>query len=191
MEFDGKAEVDGDIVFAIILPDSTTNVTTHVKKGTSENTVAKEVVKALKQQAPPKLFHFETDDGEAVYFKKKMGMGVPDFGVELVSRQRRGHQYQGQERLVRRLYAVVAVLAAALLGALIASHWPRKPGPATDSPLVIAAPAVSSAFIATHENGAAPPGPCPTRHGVDTRRRVFHGQYCIQRRAVLSAGRDA
>jgi hypothetical protein len=85
VEFDGKSDVEGDIVFAIILPDSTTNVTTHVKKGTSENSVASEVVKALKKQAPPKLFHFETDDGEAVYFKKKVGMGVPDFGVTLVS----------------------------------------------------------------------------------------------------------
>ena len=56
-----------------------------MKKGTSENSVAKLVVKALDKQAPPKLFHFETDDGEAVYFKKKMGMGVPDFGVQLVS----------------------------------------------------------------------------------------------------------
>ena len=37
VEFDGKSDVEGDIVFAIILPDSTTNVTTHVKKGTSEN----------------------------------------------------------------------------------------------------------------------------------------------------------
>ncbi len=85
VEFDGKADADGQIVFAIIVGDATTTVTTEIKKGTSENSVAKQVVKALDKQAPPKMFHFETDDGEAVYFKKKVGMGVPDFGVQLVS----------------------------------------------------------------------------------------------------------
>jgi hypothetical protein len=85
VEFDGKAQADGQIIFAIIVGDATTKVTTQIKKGTSENSVAKQVVKELDKQAPPKMFHFETDDGEAVYFKKKLGMGVPDFGVQLVS----------------------------------------------------------------------------------------------------------
>jgi hypothetical protein len=85
VEFDGRADMDGEIVFAIIVSGATTTVTTPIKKGTSENSVASQVVKALDKQAPPKMFHFETDDGEAVYFKKKMGSGVPDFGVQLVS----------------------------------------------------------------------------------------------------------
>ncbi|MEO8309362.1 MAG: hypothetical protein ABI616_15105 [Pseudomonadota bacterium] len=85
VEFDGRADMDGEIVFAIIVGDTTTTITTKIKKGTSENSVASQVVKELKKQAPPKQFHFETDDGEAVYFKKKVGMGVPNFGVQLVS----------------------------------------------------------------------------------------------------------
>jgi len=85
VEFDGKADADGEIVFNMNVAGTITTITTAVKKGTGENAVAKEVVKALEKQAPPKNFHFETDDGEAVYFKKKIGMGVPDFGVELVS----------------------------------------------------------------------------------------------------------
>lgn len=85
VEFDGRADAEGEIVFAIIVDGTSTTVTTQVSKGDSENHVAKLVVKALDKQAPPKKFHFETDDGEAVYFKKKMGMGVPNFGVQLVS----------------------------------------------------------------------------------------------------------
>jgi hypothetical protein len=85
VEFDGKADADGEIVFDMIVAGTTTTVTTMVKKGDSENKVAKLVVKALDMQAPPKQFHFETDDGEAVLFKKKVGMGVPDFGVQLVN----------------------------------------------------------------------------------------------------------
>lgn len=85
VEFDGKADANGEIVFNMNVAGTITTITTAVKKGASENTVARELVKALEKQAPPKKFHFETDDGEAVYFKKKVGMGVPDFGVELVS----------------------------------------------------------------------------------------------------------
>jgi hypothetical protein len=83
--FDGKADADGEVVFNIIVDGKTTTITTAVKKGTGENKVAKLVVTALDIQAPPKQFHFETDDGESVLFKKKTGMGVPDFGVQLVN----------------------------------------------------------------------------------------------------------
>jgi len=85
VEFDGSADADGEIVFNLNVAGTITTITTAIKKGTGENGVARDLVKALEKQAPPKKFHFETDDGEAVYFKKKVGMGVPDFGVELVS----------------------------------------------------------------------------------------------------------
>jgi hypothetical protein len=85
VEVDGKADIDGAIVFAVIVNDVTTTVTTQIKKGTSENSAARLLVKELDKQAALKKFHFETDDGEAVYFKKKLGMGLPDFGVQLVS----------------------------------------------------------------------------------------------------------
>jgi formylglycine-generating enzyme required for sulfatase activity len=62
----------------------------------------------------------------------------------------------------RGIFAVVAVVAAALLGVLLARHWPRHASPNPGSaPLVIAAPAVPTAFVATRQNAAAPPGPAP------------------------------
>ncbi len=85
LEFDGKADVDGEIVVAIIVGEETTNVTLAVKKGTSEDKAAKLLVKELQAKAPPKKFHFEVDDGEDVMFKKKVGMGVPNFTVQVVS----------------------------------------------------------------------------------------------------------
>ena len=74
IELDGKADVDGEIVLAIVLDGVTTNVTTKVPKGKGENAVAKLIRDQLKVQAPPKHFHVEIDDGEDVLIKKKLGM---------------------------------------------------------------------------------------------------------------------
>ena len=56
----------------------------------------------------------------------------------------------------------MAVVAAALLGALLAKHWPRATLPQPEAtPLVIATPAIPNKFVATVENTTAPPGPAP------------------------------
>ncbi len=56
----------------------------------------------------------------------------------------------------------MAVVAAALLGAVGASYWPRRHDPLPESrALVIAAPAIPNAFVATRENPASATGPAP------------------------------
>ncbi|HLF31165.1 MAG TPA: hypothetical protein VI566_09085 [Xanthomonadales bacterium] len=52
---------------------------TPIKKGTSENGVAKALVKSLKAQLPKDAFHIERDDGEDVLVKKKWGAKSFDF----------------------------------------------------------------------------------------------------------------
>lgn len=94
VELDGKSKVDGEIVLAIVLDGVTTNVTTKVPKGKGENAVAKLIRDQLKVQAPAKHFHVETDDGEDVLVKKKLGMGTDNFGLLLVSSSVTGLQVE-------------------------------------------------------------------------------------------------
>lgn len=62
----------------------------------------------------------------------------------------------------RGVFAVVALVAAALLGAVVAKHLPRTTDAVDDSQVVvIAPPVVPNAFVATTENPAAAPGPAP------------------------------
>jgi hypothetical protein len=85
LEFDGRAHMAGEIVFAITLDGVTTNVSTKIPKGKGENAVAKLVRDQLEIQAPANHFHIETDDGEDVLVKKKLGSGTDNFGLRLVS----------------------------------------------------------------------------------------------------------
>jgi hypothetical protein len=84
MEVSGNAESDGAVVVKISPQDGepfTAEVA--IKNKTSENGVAKALVKGLKAQLPQKQFHIERDDGEDVLVKKKMG--AKNFGLQLVS----------------------------------------------------------------------------------------------------------
>jgi hypothetical protein len=80
---DGRAGADGSIVLRLTPKDgAATEVTTPIKKGTSENEIARQLVKQLKASIG-KQYHVERDDFEDVLVKKKMGQA--DFAFELVS----------------------------------------------------------------------------------------------------------
>lgn len=84
LRFSGNAESDGVITLKFIPKEGDTVVAdTRIKKGTSENSVAKAVVDSLKAQMPKKLYHVERDDGEDVRVKKKYA--GKDFGIEIVA----------------------------------------------------------------------------------------------------------
>jgi hypothetical protein len=84
LQFSGNAESDGEIVLKLIPKEGEpVQTTTPIKKGTSENNVAKELVKSLKAQLDKKVYHVERDDGEDVLVKKKYG--AKDFGIEIVA----------------------------------------------------------------------------------------------------------
>lgn len=89
LQFSGKANSDGTIVFSITpvgAPPMTAEV--NVKNNTGENGVAKRVVKVLKVQLPKDQFHIERDDGEDVLIKKRRG--TEDFDLEIVSNSVKG-----------------------------------------------------------------------------------------------------
>lgn len=80
---DGRTTADGAIVLRLTPKDGTpTEVETAIRKGTSENDIAHQLVKQLKS-AVGKQYHVERDDFEDVLVKKKMGQA--DFTLELVS----------------------------------------------------------------------------------------------------------
>jgi hypothetical protein len=80
---DGRASADGSIVLRLTPKDGVaTEVTTAIRKGTSENDIARQLVKQLKSSVG-KQYHVERDDFEDVLVKKKMGQA--DFAFELVS----------------------------------------------------------------------------------------------------------
>jgi hypothetical protein len=70
LECSGGADSDG-----VVTPDGGEPIETltEVKKGTSENHVAKAIVEALKAQLPKDQFHIERDDGEDVPVKRHLG----------------------------------------------------------------------------------------------------------------------
>jgi hypothetical protein len=89
LQFSGNAESDGVITMKFTPKKGEPTVAEiPIKKGTSENSVAKAVVKALKAQLPKDQYHIERDDGEDVLVKRKSG-GVY-FGYELVSNTVKG-----------------------------------------------------------------------------------------------------
>lgn len=84
LECDGKAHSDGTIVLKVT-PKEGEPITAEIaiKDKTSENGVAKTLVKGLKAILPKDTYHVERDDGEDVLVKKKWG--TDDFLLELVS----------------------------------------------------------------------------------------------------------
>jgi len=74
LECSGGADSDGAITI-VVTPDGGAPIetVTEVKKGTSENHVAKAIVEALKVQLPEDQFHIERDDGEDVLVKRRHG----------------------------------------------------------------------------------------------------------------------
>lgn len=89
LEFSGNAESSGAIVLRISPVGGTPiDATIEIEDGTSENGVAKAVVKSLKTQLPESGYHIERDDGEDVLLKKKSS--AADFDVEIVSNTVKG-----------------------------------------------------------------------------------------------------
>lgn len=89
VEFSGGAESDGAIALKITPKGGEPiEASIEIKKGASENHVAKAVVEGLKAQLPKEAYHVERDDGEDVLLKKKRG--AADFGVEIVSNTVKG-----------------------------------------------------------------------------------------------------
>ncbi len=84
LECSGNAESDGAVVLKISQQDADPiTIEIPVTKGTSENGVAKTIVKVLKANLDKKAFHVERDDGEDVLVKKKGK--TKNFGLEIVS----------------------------------------------------------------------------------------------------------
>ena len=82
IEVSEGAKSDGLMLFRLTPKEgSAVDVTVPIKKGRSENNVAKDIRDAMKKALDPKAFHTEVDDGEDVLLKKKKG---PDFAVVLV-----------------------------------------------------------------------------------------------------------
>lgn len=84
IECSGKAKSDGTIVIKLS-PKEGEPITIEVPiaNKTSENDVAKTLVKGLKAKLDKKAYHVERDDGEDVLVKKK-GKST-NFGLEIVS----------------------------------------------------------------------------------------------------------
>ena len=74
LQCSGGADSDG-VVTIVVTPDGGEPIetVTEVKKGTSENHVAKAIVEALEAQLPQDQFHIERDDGEDVLVKRRLG----------------------------------------------------------------------------------------------------------------------
>lgn len=84
IEFDGSSRSAGEIVFELTpLGAEPIVVSIEVPDKTSENAVAKLVVKELKAQLSADLFSVERDDWEDVLIKKRRG--AADFELKLVS----------------------------------------------------------------------------------------------------------
>ena len=71
VKFDNRSDSDGEITFLVVLKDATpVTIVVPVKKGTSENSIAKLVRDTLKASVP-KGVKVERDDGEDVLVKYK------------------------------------------------------------------------------------------------------------------------
>jgi hypothetical protein len=71
--------------------ETATDITVEIRKGRSENGVARDVKNAFKAALDPKRFHVEGDDFEDVLVKKK---GGPDFALEVVESTLKGTHFK-------------------------------------------------------------------------------------------------
>jgi hypothetical protein len=86
---DEDAESDGEIVFGLTPKgDTTQQVKVAIKKGTSENNVAREIKKAFVAQIGTKDYNIEMEDGENVIIERSMG--AKDYSLVLASSSVKG-----------------------------------------------------------------------------------------------------
>lgn len=84
LEFSGSARSDGVIEVRITpVGAGPSTFSVSIPDRTRENSVAKLVVQALREQLPSDAFHVERDDGEDVLVKKRRG--AANFDIEIVS----------------------------------------------------------------------------------------------------------
>jgi hypothetical protein len=75
---------DGEVVFRLTPVDGEPlELKVPIKAGTYENDIARQIRDVLRAKLSKELYHVETDDGEAVLVKKRMGK--PTFRLEFVS----------------------------------------------------------------------------------------------------------
>lgn len=71
---DDDANSDGEIVFRVTIKNGAAkDITASIKKGTSENAVAREIKKAFEQQLGTKNYNIEMEDGENVIIERSGG----------------------------------------------------------------------------------------------------------------------
>jgi len=88
VEVSEGANNDGTILFRVTPKDGTpVDVPVAVKKGRSENGVAKDIRDAFKATLDKDTYHSERDDGEDVLLKKRKG---PNFELKLVESDVKG-----------------------------------------------------------------------------------------------------
>ena len=86
------ANNDGIAKFRVTpLGEASIDVQVGIRKGRSENGVARDVKDAFKAALDPKRFHVEGDDFEDVLVKKK---GGPDFALEVVESTLKGTHFK-------------------------------------------------------------------------------------------------
>jgi hypothetical protein len=86
---DEDAESDGEIVFGLTPKGGTTQeVKVAIKKGTSENNVAREIKNAFVAQIGTKDYNIEMEDGENVIIERSMG--AKDYSLVLASSSVKG-----------------------------------------------------------------------------------------------------
>jgi hypothetical protein len=81
---DDDANSDGEIVFRVTIKDGEAkDVTVKIKKGTSENEVARTIKRAFEEQLGTKNYNIEMEDGENVIIERSGGKS--DTSLVLVS----------------------------------------------------------------------------------------------------------
>ena len=83
LQFSGKSHSAGEIVIELTpVGGEPIVVKINVPDDTSENAVAKHVVRKLRESLPDDAFHIERDDGEDVLIKKRHG--AANFDLQIV-----------------------------------------------------------------------------------------------------------
>jgi hypothetical protein len=83
LQFSGSSHSEGDIVIELTpVGAEPIVVSIRVPDDTSENAVAKHVVKGLRAELPADAFHVERDDGEDVLIKKRHG--AANFDLQII-----------------------------------------------------------------------------------------------------------
>jgi len=89
IQVSGGAESDGTIVFELVPKGGTAiQVTATLRKGRSENGVARDIANAFEAKSVKQLVDSETDDGEDVLVKRRLGK--PEFSLKVISNSVRG-----------------------------------------------------------------------------------------------------